>query len=275
MEAAEFLWSCQSEFLILKFAKCYNWADIAKTCINVIPPRLQYQGPYPTNLNMMTVEQLAGKVITVFETDSSHLPQHPSILGFKSLYTKKGGGAPKQYDPQYHGMQAFGKYSSTDKVGDNTRKQQELLTSYATTVSKLAIGMMYWTTTAAFGNILERNEKMWTPVNREALRTTWKAGLGAAIEACIGNELAIARRYGSYVGGRAKAFMPNIIMMDDVSKDKCDDIRELNYVGDHELDAMVHLVNEAVRGQPLIQMPDLPKLPSQMAPLSKAQTDKF
>lgn len=237
-QAAGFVATNPTEFLILKFSKCANWGDIAETCIRVLGEQQYRDGG---NLNNKTVQQLAGRVITVFdESARKHLTEvitqqrgRPhGIMFIKALYDKETGRS-SSYDPHYWGIQYFGKFSSTDKVGKNTAKQAKILNDGAATHID-ALGMMYWTTTGLLGNIRERNDGMWSLSNVAALRQTWEAGLEAAIWNRFGREkesaLRLAATTGGALGGRMKAFMPNIVMMDFVDPNKCDIVDQLNAV---------------------------------------------
>jgi len=236
-QARAFVAANRSEFLILKISKSANWADLAETCIQVLG-----QDHYTDagNLNNKTVQQLAGKVITVFdESARKHLTEvirnqrgSHGIMFIKALFDKDTGSS-KTYDPNYWGMQYFGKFSSTPDVDKNTRKQAGVLTSGAATHMD-ALGMMYWTTTGLLGDIRTRNDRMWTRTNVAALQKTWSSGLEAAVSNRFGREkdaaLRLAATTGGALGGRLKAFMPNIVMMDFVDFNKCQTIDQLNTV---------------------------------------------
>jgi hypothetical protein len=237
-QAKGFVEKYDTEFLILKFSKCFNWRNVAETCIARLGDVHYKAGG---NLNNKTVGQLAGKVITVFDEEArKHLTPliaeqkgHPhGILFIRALYDKDSGRS-KVYDPGAWGIQYFGKFSSTPKVDKNTQKQRQILATNGATHMD-ALGMMYWTTTAMRGNIRTRNDGMWTATNVAALQQTWESGLEAAIEHRFGNEyqsaMRLAQSTGGMLGGRAKAFMPNIVMIDFVDRGRCDTIDALNQV---------------------------------------------
>jgi hypothetical protein len=244
-QASAFVQAVPSEFLILKFSKCYNWADIARTCI----ARLQGQPWYSHygNLNNRTVQELAGHVITLFhekahkEIDpvvSSHAGAH-GILYYRELYDGDSGTS-KTYDPLFSGMQYFGKFSSTADIDKNTRKQTNTLTQGAATHMDV-IGMMYWTTTGLTGNIRTRNTEMWNQTNVAALQQTWRAGLQASIESRLGRErdaALLAAQWGA-LGGRLKSFMPNVVMMDFVELNYCNVVDQLNNVAGQDLRRLI------------------------------------
>jgi hypothetical protein len=237
-DAADFVHNNQSEFLIFKFSKCFNWVSIAELCITTLG-NYQYKGG--GNLNNKTVQDLAGTVITVF--DEAARPELNALINrqvgghgimFITALYDADTGVSATYNPNYWGIQYFGKFSSTDSVNKNNRKQGALLTAGAATHMD-ALGMMYWTTTGLLGNIRERNKQMWTATNVLALQQTWESGLNASITHRFGSEansaMMLAQNNGGALGGRLKSFMPNIVMMDFVSRRKCDIIEQLNTVG--------------------------------------------
>ncbi|WP_374945119.1 hypothetical protein [Sphingomonas sp.] len=237
-QAKAFVEANETEFLILKFSKCNNWPSVAEACVARLGTAHYKDGG---NLNNKLVRQLAGKVITVFDEEArkeltpvitAQRGSPHGILFVKALFDKKTGRS-KGYEPGYYGLQYFGKFSSTDKVDKNTRKQAETLNAGAATHMDV-LGMMYWTTTGLLGNIQARNASMWTETNIASLQKTWKSGLEASITHRFGNEIDSAMRLaqtsGGALGGRMKAFMPNIVMMDFVDDEKCNVIEALNTV---------------------------------------------
>ncbi|OOG63864.1 hypothetical protein B0E46_07920 [Rhodanobacter sp. B04] len=252
-DARTFVTTNPTEFLILKFSKCANWASIANACITRLGPAHYTDAG---NLNNKTVRQLSGRVITVF--DESARPKlipvitaqggRPhGILFIKALYDSDSGTS-KTYDPNFWGIQYFGKFSSTDKVSKNTAKQGRTLVNGAATHMDV-LGMMYWTTTGLFGDIRQRNNTMWNQTNVAALQQTWKSGLEASITQRFGNEkdsaMLLAQTHGGALGGRLKSFMPNIVMMDFVDQQKCDIVEQLNAVA---ATSLLQLMIPAPRG---------------------------
>lgn len=252
-DARTFVEANSTEFLILKFSKCANWPSIANACIAKLGPAHYTDAG---NLNNKTVRELSGKVITVF--DESARPKLTSvitaqggrphgILFIRALYDSDSG-ISKAYDPNFWGIQYFGKFSSTDKVNKNTAKQGRIMVNGATTHMDV-LGMMYWTTTGLFGDIRERNTTMWNQTNVAALQQTWKSGLEASITQRFGNEkdsaLLLAQTHGGALGGRLKSFMPNIVMMDFVDQQKCDIVEQLNGVA---ATSLLQLMIPAPRG---------------------------
>lgn len=244
-QAKAFVQGHGTEFLILKFSKCRNWQSVAQTVIAELDG-VHYMGA--GNLNTTTIGDMAGTVITVFdESARAKLGPYGSphadngILFCKALYDKDSGKS-SGYDPAYIGLQYFGKFSSTDNVDKNTAKQLKTLSTGSGTHVD-ALGMMYWTTTGLLGNIRTRNTGMWTPQRRVELYDTWAEALREAIEAKMGREyenaLRLAMTTGGIVGGRLKAFMPNIVMMDFVDSSKCRTIKGLNTLATIELSKLI------------------------------------
>jgi len=225
------------EFLILKFAKCSNWAEVAKSCVDRLQGNHYSLGG---NLNTTPISSLGGSVITIFPDDAEvrgQMPNNPGIMYYRELYdplTRRSTG----YEATFPGFQYFGKFSSTEKISDNAQQQKTLMLTGAATDPN-AIGMMYWTTTGSLGNIRQRNAKMWEGPNVRSLKETWHSGLKASIDNHAGDELRLITALGGgAVGsfaGRLKLFMPNIVMMDFVDSSKCDIIDGLNDVTPNEL----------------------------------------
>lgn len=259
-QAKAFVETNGSEFLILKFSKCFNWRNVAEACIARLGTAQYKDGG---NLNNKYVRQLAGKVITVFDEEARKeltplivaQQGHPhGIMFIKALFDKKSGKS-KVYDPGYYGIQYFGKFSSTDKVAKNTSKQAKTLVDGGATHMDV-LGMMYWTTTGLFGNIRNRNDSMWTDTNVAALQKTWKSGLESSITHRFGNEydsaMRLAQTSGGALGGRAKSFMPNIVMMDFVDSTKCDTIEALNQVAATSLAQLMIPAPKGPQGSPKV-----------------------
>lgn len=248
-DARKFVEQNTSEFLILKFSKCYNWEIVAEACLNVLEG-VHYSGG--GNINNKLCGDLAGKVITVFDDEPkcraalrefiARYPQYPVINFIKSLYNKDTGRCGA-YDPEYNGIQYFGKFSSTSDVGKNTKSQSKLLTIGSTNHVD-CLGMMYWTTTGILGNIKNRNDKMWTQQMKSVLKKTWEHGLAESIKTRLGGEYqrtSATLATGSGAAGRFKAYMPNIVMMDFVDADKCSTIEQLNRLASIDLALAVQL----------------------------------
>ncbi len=251
MDAQRYVTQYPSEFLILKFSKSFGWPNIFTLCKNILGND-QYKPNWGfRNLNTATVGSLAGKVITLFppailaefeqkgvldirnvaDTDWGFLP-------FKELYnaeTKKCDS----YDMAGNGLQYFGKFSSTSKVDDNTRKQRKLMESGGGSADPAVVGMMYWTTTGLFANIRNRNDTMWTNGSQSALINTWTSGLEGSIRNQLGHKQNLLEVLNMNHGNMLKAFMPNIVMMDFSNRQRCNTIYGLNGVTPQDLDRMI------------------------------------
>lgn len=252
-QAKSFVRTHRTEFLILKFSKCYNLANVVAKCIEVLGDYQLMPKQIPCNLNIQKVKYLAGHVITLFdakELTKLALPQGPDspargCLTYRELWEKKK--APKVYMRDYNGLQYFGKFSGTDKIATNTQKQNDTMLS-GSACDPQAMGMMYWTTTGLFGNIKNRNAQMWTRTNVKALQDTWENGLMQAIRAQMGRDFMRLRnappQFGrpAYIGNSTtwKAFMPNIVMMDFSDDAKCKIVQDLNVVSEHQIDQLVN-----------------------------------
>ncbi len=248
-QAKNFVTNNGTEFIILKFSKCFNWQEVAEVVEQTLGNKRYLGGG---NLNNKRVSELAGTVVTIYDEgarrdldpyinqlNAAATPH--GILYSRSLFDKKTKMS-KHYERGFEGLQYFGKFSSTDDVGQNTAKQRKTFTKGAATNVEV-LGMMYWTTTGVFGDIQTRNAQMWTQTNVSALQQTWRAGLESAITDRFGSELDIARRMvdqgHARNGHRLKAFMPNIVMMDFVDRAKCDTIDALNTVAAQELAKLI------------------------------------
>ena len=244
----------RSEFLILKFDKCSNWALIAETCQKVLGNRIFSTA---SNVNTMLLSQLAGKVICAFMTPGySQLKlanQRVGITHIKNLYKPPAG-----YDQNFSGLQYWGaggtkinNSSFDDKIRENIATQRKILRSAATGIKDKkttftrkvkqegcaaanpnAMGMMYWTTTGVFKNIQTRNSQMWDSRRLAGLDAIWKSGFEDYISNALPENID-AMSFSS--GGTLKLFMPNIVMIDFADTHKCEHIYGLNTVAGVEL----------------------------------------
>lgn len=220
-----------SEFLILKFDKCSNWELIAATCVNVLEGSI-YKGT--GNLNTKTLRQLSGKVIVLFTPDGinavqAKYPASSGILGIQNLYSSSGSAG--SFDPNFNGMQYFGKGGTSvtspfGKIGQNVKKQSKLMHAGGDGDPDV-MGMMYWTTTGLLESIKDRNDTMWTDSKIGAMRTLWANGLADSIESRMAKNVDPTSHAS---GGLLKAFMPNIVMIDFADPKKCKTIYDLNSV---------------------------------------------
>ena len=212
-----------SEFLILKFDKCTNWALIAEACRTTLGLSLYTAGG---NLNIKTLGDLRGKVVVLFS--SSGLKEvHGAtngILGFKNL-----SGEGSAYERVYSGLQYYGKggtspFNPINKLKQNIKKQSKLMAGAGAMGNPEVIGMMYWTTTGLIESIKKRDDGMWDAPNVSKMKQLWGQGLGDFVNARVSlpsnNPLAAAQQ-------RLK-FFPNIVMIDFADNAKCRQIRDLN-----------------------------------------------
>lgn len=248
-QARAYVIAYPTEFIVLKFSKSFGWDQIVLACKNILG---NYQFRQRINLNQAPVNTLAGHVITLFpdpeitklvQKNQLNLlnPADKGFLPFIELYDKDSGQS-KAYDDSRPGLQYFGKFSSTDKVKKNTKKQTKTIVSGGLTCNPRVVGMMYWTTTGTFGNIRDRNKSMWTYGNQFALQQTWGSGLKTAIDTQLGRQVhniydVLALRSDS--GRLLKTFMPNIVMMDFSNRRKADTIYALNDVTTKMLEGMI------------------------------------
>lgn len=229
-EARDFVTSAmgKDEFLILKFDKCQNWVHIAARCNSVLQGSLYTEGG---NVNTMKLRDLRGRVLVLFSPAGQTVaaqagfngPQS-GILSWKNL---KEGGA---YDPQFEGLQYYGKGGTSVflpvlKQYQNERKQGKLLKKAKALVSPQVMAMMYWTTTGVFESIKKRNDKMWEQPNVQKLKQLWASGLADMVEQR--NPLTLPQG-SALAGATRKRFMANIVMIDFADEHKCQIIRGLN-----------------------------------------------
>lgn len=229
--AAAFVAAEPSEFLLLKFDKCRNWAVIAEACVTLLGNAL-YKGS--GNLNTTTLRQLAGKVVVLFTAEgiravSSRYPVGSGILEIRSL---KGKDGDKPYTPDFHGLQYYGKGGTRlgnlfgDKIKENSRTQQAIMRAGAEGHPDV-MGMMYWTSTGLLESIRKRNDTQWRVRNVSRLNQLWREGLAESIQIRLARHIDPTRHA---FGNVLKAFMPNVVMIDFADARKCRSIYELNHV---------------------------------------------
>lgn len=248
--AYAFVASKPDEFVILRLSKSYGgWDNIVQTVINTIPGDKLWTGK--TNLNVLRVSDLKGKVVVVFDEGarkgmSPQWQNDPRILFVRSLYSD---GAVGYYDPNYSGLQYYGKFGATtfkpggyDRMTKLNNKSQIKTLKLGQGVNREVLGMMYWTTTGLFQNIIKRNDQMWNQVHSASLKETWTNGLRQALQFRM-NSLESQDYFSLFPdrvnGNYMKSIMPNIVMIDDVNKARCDFIWGLNDVAATELQAVI------------------------------------
>ncbi|HEY0777020.1 MAG TPA: hypothetical protein VGD56_03545, partial [Gemmatirosa sp.] len=144
---------------------------------------------------------------------------------FKNLSGSAGGA----YDVNYRGLQYYGK-GGTSKVrahnivGANVTTQSKLMGEAKALQSPDVVGMMYWTFTGTVGNIQSRNDAVWSASNTEKMKSLWMGGLEQYWE----NSIPLNGPLGPLLGALRKRFMPNIVMIDFATPDRCQTIFDLN-----------------------------------------------
>ncbi len=250
-----------SEFLILKFSKCYNLKDVIDSCVRVLGD-VQFNhnkpGAAPINLNTRTVASLAGKDLTLF--DPKEMAKlggvisgqiYSGCLSFGELFNK-GTGTSRQYQQDFNGLQYFGKFSSTDDIKKNTKKQTATM-SGGITCDRNAMGMMYWTTTGLTASIRARNDKMWSGVDVRVLRDVWESGYKTSRMNQLG-ALSFKDLYRKnsrlYVANKNSwtSFTPNIVMIDFADTQKCVTIYNLNHVKSEMLETLMQQSGHEIEG---------------------------
>lgn len=235
-DARKFVHENKTEFLILKFDKCTNWALIGKYCRAKLSSSL-YKGT--GNINTTPIGKLQGKVIVLFAQEGyNQIPDRykgpdGGILCIQNLYNKK---VKITYEEDFNGIQYFGKGGTSvmkpfRKMSQNISTQKSLLNKGSSRHSDV-MGMMYWTTTGMFESIKKRDADMWKQGNISKLQKLWAQGLKHSIEART-NESLDKIDYGS--NGMIKAFMPNIVMIDFANEDRCEFIYRLNRTASYSL----------------------------------------
>ncbi len=233
-DAAKFVQENNSEFLILKFDKCHNWGLIAEACVDLLGATIcRLKG----NLNTKTLSDLRGQVIVLFSESGRKAvgwpdPAARGILAFQNL--KGGGGFNRNFD----GLQYFGKggtnpfafwRSNKAKLKENIEAQAKLMKKGADCDPKV-MGMMYWTTTGSASSIKERNDFMWNDENMLRLNDLWASRVPKNVD-----------RTANSSGAMLKAFMPNFVLIDFASADKCEKIYNLNQLAATRMSKAVKL----------------------------------
>lgn len=233
------------EFLIFKFDKCVNYGIIADYCVELLGDRI-YK-PLDKEFGRLQLEELGGHVVCVFEESEraklDNYDEGDGILGFKSLRGEKNSVGT--YDPDYRGLQYFGKggtnplsfwLTNKKKREDNEGIQRDILMAMARVEDDFAanvLGMMYWTSTGSTSSIRVRNKTMWSATGVRDMHALWEEALEAAISTQLRRDTIVRRQYGGEV--RMKAYFPNIVMIDFASLRKCQTVYDLNTAADRKL----------------------------------------
>ena len=250
-DARAFVTENPSEFIFLKFAKCYGWEEIVVKVNDVLGDR----GLFPRrNINTMRVSELAGHVIPIFPENQRsilhQLPEGCQMAFYKELFHKSGDKACcKAYDPTYQGLQYFGKYSNTrgvtwdprpaasaQKRADYNEKKQAKYLHVGAQSNPDIVGMMYWTATGYFQDVLARDAKLDKMMARGGMDRLFQSHLREAI--AIRADLVTTQVDATSSTGHVdySVWMPNIVMIDGVAKDKCDTVYGLNTLAKIHLD---------------------------------------
>jgi hypothetical protein len=231
-QAKAFVTYKNTEFLILKFDKCLNWPQVAEACILLLGNKLYKGGG---NLNLKTLDELAGWVIVVFTEEGQLATNRTPADGINGINNCNGG---RPYAHAYDGLQYFGKGGTSlmglSPINENRDRQKGLMRA-GIQCDPDAMGMMYWTSTGLVGNIKKRDKQMWTRTNNASLQKTWREGLGESIEDRLNRSVHLPSG-----GNVMKSFMPNIIMIDFASEHRCRTIIDLNDVAGHDLMKLVN-----------------------------------
>jgi hypothetical protein len=222
-----------SEFLILKFDKCSNWHLIAEACVNLLGDTIYTDGG---NVNIKSLSDLRGKVIVAFTPKGYEAAQQKGYGPDKGIVCIKNLAEGGAYDPNFVGLQYYGKggtspFNPFSKIKQNIKKQSKLMKKGSSTDVNV-MGMMYWTTTGLSGSIRERNDSMWTSEQKRALKELWNKGLYESISERIASH--VTGKY-THQGPILKAFMPNMVMIDFADANKCSTIYALNSASNADL----------------------------------------
>ncbi|EUC16046.1 hypothetical protein [Paraburkholderia hospita] len=247
-QAKDFVKYNTSEFLLLKFDKCTNWAIIAEICVRELGAAL-FTGT--GSLNEKTLDQLKKHVVVLFTQKGIDEVAGQGYLSSTGIWGCKRLADGTGYSSGYDGLQYVGKGgtnalngdSDMGKIASNIEKQSGLMQIGALNSDPEVMGMMYWTTTGLKRSIRERNSTMWGPDNRPtALTELWMAGFGEAIESRLPTYVSST----DYTNGVAlKVFMPNIVMIDFADIDKGKFIFELNMKATTELTQTARKIEQA------------------------------
>lgn len=221
--------SRSNEFLILKFDKCINWEAIAELVVQELA-KANVLYTDVGNINTRTLDELKGKAIVLFTSEGLNQIDQ-SFRGRGGIHGIKNLGSGKPYDPDFDGIQYWGKGGTSlmnpasKSFDENYATQLGLMKAGAASGNPDVMGMMYWTTTGLVGNIEDRNNRMWKSKRVDQLEELWKLGLGQAafdrLPAGVNPKSSGARLY-------VRQFLPNFVMVDFADKHKCQTIFKFN-----------------------------------------------
>ena len=240
LQAKEFVEENKSEFLFIRFDKCEGgYLRIANRVYELLgeTAKLNYTGK---NLNLAPISSLGGKVIPLFpDKEKPLLASLENINFWKNLYAEGGGS----YEPDYRGLQYFGKNSDASDpkksiaIQQNERLPGALREVQTNGMAIETLGMMYWTATSRSprNNIVKRDNKLWQNGGDAKLGAIWHDCVKQSME--IKSEL--VHHPHDLLGGLGqaciKSFMPNIITIDQVDLVRCQTIWDLNQRSPHEI----------------------------------------
>jgi hypothetical protein len=231
-DAARFVQEKGDEFLILKFDKCDNWPLIAEACVELLGDNIcKLRG----SLNTRTLSELRGKVIVLFSVKGREATgwTDAAARGILAFQNMTDGGT---FNRNFDGLQYFGKggtnafafwRSDKDKLKENMDRQAKLMQKGAATDPKV-MGMMYWTSTGLTQSIESRNDFMWNDENTIKLMDLWATRVPKNVD-----------RTASSSGPLLKEFMPNFVMIDFATPERCAKIYDLNLLAANRMSKAV------------------------------------
>lgn len=244
IHARAFVKNNVNEFLIFKISKSSNIEKVYDMCVERLGDFHYKEEGDTWNLNTQKVSNLRGKVITLFSEKDCKLIENYSKKRYK-FSIHRAGAFPfvellgeyeiKAYNQEARGLQYYGKYSDTNKVEENVKKQSKRLTDYLKAGNDFnpeAMGVLYWTLTTqknptAFtdNNIEDRNNmQMWSPTGIQELKELFSDVVSKFME-----KKSKSNKSNKFDDMKlSKYFIPNVVMIDFVSKEKCEEIHKLN-----------------------------------------------
>jgi hypothetical protein len=217
------------EFIILKFDKSHNPAEVARMCVDLLPKDRLCK---PCNLNRTRIRDLCGKVVILFTSENIKAVRQedkncgimPIINVFKdgNSYTREGG-----VGLYYYGKGGTSVNNPHDKKLQSLSKQGEIIEEMQCVHGEV-LGMVYITATGILENIQNRDDKMWgtehCPSNYsdEMFKRILLDGATPRIPKNVS-----ATEYSS--GTVFKTCIPNIVMIDFVEEWRCKKIFGLNF----------------------------------------------
>ena len=99
------------------------------------------------------------------------------------------------------------------------------------------MGMMYWTATGLIESIRGRDDKLWQPSKVNKMKKLWAEGLDQYLQGRVPGRRVAPNVAGGQLAQAAvqKVFMPNFVMIDFASDEKCNTIFSLNTMTPQDL----------------------------------------